>query len=70
MYLLLCIITLCCFSFSPEEKEGRNPLVFMPFGWGPRSCIGARFALMELKMTLLSVLRKYRFERAPDTEVF
>ncbi|XP_019852635.1 PREDICTED: cytochrome P450 3A19-like [Amphimedon queenslandica] len=55
--------------FSPEGKEGRNPLSHIPFGWGPRSCIGMRFALMEAKACLVSILRKYRFERSPDTQV-
>uniref|UniRef100_A0A1X7USB7 Thromboxane-A synthase n=1 Tax=Amphimedon queenslandica TaxID=400682 RepID=A0A1X7USB7_AMPQE len=55
-------------QFSPEGKEGRNPLSHIPFGWGPRSCIGMRFALMEAKACLVSILRKYRFERSPDTQ--
>ncbi|XP_019857712.1 PREDICTED: cytochrome P450 3A8-like isoform X1 [Amphimedon queenslandica] len=55
--------------FSPEGKEGRNPQAYIPFGSGPRSCIGMRFALMEAKACLVSILRKYRFERSPDTQV-
>ena len=52
-----------------EDKAKRPALAHMPFGWGPRSCIGMRFALMELKMALLLILSKYKFVRAPETEV-
>ena len=55
--------------FSPEDREGRNPMSHIPFGWGPRSCVGMRFALLEAKACLVSVLREYRFERSPDTQV-
>jgi cytochrome P450 len=43
--------------FAPENKI--NPLVYMPFGIGPRICIGMRFALLEIKITLAKILSKY-----------
>ena len=55
--------------FTPEEKAKRPHLSFIPFAWGPLNCIGMRFALLEVKMALIEILRKYKFVQAPDTEV-
>ena len=55
--------------FTPEEKAKRPALSHIPFGWGPRNCIGMRFALMEVKMVLIEILKKYSFVRTPETEV-
>ncbi len=41
----------------------------MPFGFGPRNCVGMRFALLEAKIALIELLKRYTFVRAPDTEV-
>jgi len=43
----------------PEEKAKRHPMTFLPFGTGPRNCIGGRFALLEMKIALAKVLRKF-----------
>ena len=63
------ILWLTVSRFSPEGKEGRHPLCYLPFGWGQRSCIGMRFAMMEIKMALVNVLREYNFERSAETQV-
>ena len=55
--------------FTPEQKAKRNPLCHIPFGYGPRNCIGSRFALMEAKMALIEILKGYHFVRVPETEV-
>ena len=54
--------------FTKEEKEKRHPMAHMPFGWGPRSCIGMRLALMEAKMALIAIIKHFKFVEAPETE--
>jgi len=49
--------------FRPEEKKQYHNYSYFPFGGGPRMCIGYQFAIMEMKMTLIGLLR--RFELPP-----
>jgi thromboxane-A synthase len=55
--------------FTAEAKSNRPQLAHMPFGWGPRNCIGLRFALLQTKIALMEILGKYSFSRGPETPV-
>ncbi|CAL1286967.1 unnamed protein product [Larinioides sclopetarius] len=54
--------------FSPENKTSLNSMAYMPFGVGRRNCIGARFALLEAKLTVFRLLKKFRFEACEKTD--
>uniref|UniRef100_A0A8B9W8R4 Thromboxane-A synthase n=1 Tax=Bos mutus grunniens TaxID=30521 RepID=A0A8B9W8R4_BOSMU len=55
--------------FTAEAQQRQRPYTYLPFGAGPRSCLGVRLGLLELKLTLLHILRKFRFEACPETQV-
>ena len=55
--------------FTPERSAGRHKFAFIPFGAGPRVCIGNAFALMEAKLCLATIAQRYRLDLRPGQTI-
>lgn len=53
--------------FSDTNKDNIVPYTYMPFGHGPRKCIGNRFALMETKLLVAHILHKFVLKTTKKT---
>jgi len=55
--------------FSEENKQKRHPMAYLPFGDGPRNCIGLRFGLMQTKIALIKLLTNFKFTPSSKTTI-
>ncbi|XP_040359912.2 cytochrome P450 3A24-like [Ixodes scapularis] len=55
--------------FSEENVDSIRPYTYLPFGAGPRNCIGRRFALEAVKLSLLHSVHGVEFVRTKNTKV-
>jgi len=61
-------------SFNPERFNKANeklhtPFTYIPFGGGPRGCIGGNYAMLQILMILTALLRKYDFQLSPGQQI-
>ena len=74
-HIFLCTFFLCYSPaekfdpdrFLPEEVDKRSSFSYLPFGLGPKQYIGIRIALLELKIGLMKILQRFKFERGAGT---
>ncbi len=58
--------------FEPERLQAARPVqpfTYLPFGGGPRLCIGRNFATLEMKLVLVTILQRYRLRLRPGHPV-
>ena len=53
--------------FTEENIKARHPYAYLPFGEGPRICIGLRFGLVQTKVAIINALLKNKMTLAPGT---
>ncbi|KFZ56914.1 Cytochrome P450 3A24, partial [Antrostomus carolinensis] len=55
--------------FRKENKESIDPYTYLPFGAGPRNCLGMRFALLTLKVAIAVLLQHFTFQTCKETQI-
>ncbi|KYM96574.1 Cytochrome P450 6k1 [Cyphomyrmex costatus] len=55
--------------FNADKIEQRHSYTYLPFGEGPRNCIGSRFGYIQTKVGLVSLLSRYIFKLHSQTPV-
>jgi cytochrome P450 len=55
--------------FSPERSAGRHRFAYMPFGGGPRICIGMALAMTEAQLVLATLAQKFRLALVPGQDI-
>jgi cytochrome P450 len=55
--------------FVPGSDKLRVPFTYLPFGGGPRVCIGNHYAMLQILMILSELLRRYDFQIVPGQRI-
>ncbi|XP_052023568.1 cytochrome P450 3A25-like [Apodemus sylvaticus] len=55
--------------FSKENKGNIDPYIYLPFGNGPRNCLGMRFSLISMKLAVIGVLQNFTVQPCEETQI-
>lgn len=55
--------------FTPDASKDRHPFAYFPFSLGPRICIGMQFSLMEARLVLSLILRRFTVQADEGPEI-
>lgn len=55
--------------FSPERSQGRHRFAYLPFGGGPRVCIGMALAMAEAQLILATLAQRFRLRLVPNQNI-
>ena len=55
--------------FSPERSARRHKYAYIPFGAGPRLCIGKDFGVMEACLVIATIVQQFELRLVPGTEI-
>ena len=55
--------------FAPEQEAQRPRFAYIPFGGGPRGCIGNQFAMVEAQLIVAAIAQRYRIDLLRDQDI-